>query len=593
LPLPRPSRMLKWMRRLLRNDQLVLGLLAVAVGAAAGGGVVLFREAIGLVQLAFWGTQGERLWRVAEALPWWWRLLAPAAGGLLIGVVLRLIWRGERVPGVAQVIEATALQGARMPLRKGLLAAAVSAVSIGAGASVGREGPAVHLGATLAARIAAALRLSRPLSRTVLGCGAAAAVAASFNAPIAGALFAHEVVVGHYALSAFAPVVVASVTGTMVSRAHFGDFPAFIIPELGTPSALEFPLFAALGAIGGLTAIAMMRGIVLAEERFARLPGPAFLRPALAGLTVGAIAVPFPQVLGVGYEITDDALRGLVPLWLLCALVVAKLAATAVSLGGGFAGGVFSPSLTVGALVGGAVGTAASWVAPALSSGAADYALIGMGAVAAAVLGAPISTTLIVFELTGNYALTMAVMLAVVVATVVTQQFHGRPSFFHWQLERRGLDLRSGHELDLLRGLRVHLVMKSAQTVRLATGLAEVRALLQRTPYGELFVIDDDGRLHGTITLADLSEAAFDPGLDDLVNAVDVARRNPPLAALNDDLHATLETMVATGEEHLAVVADRDSRRLLGCVHQTDVLAAHNRAIIDWRAEERGERRRR
>lgn len=587
----RPSRVLMRLRRLLRNDQLVLGLLALAVGALAGGAVIAFREGISLVQLLFFGSGSERLFSVAADLPWWWLLLAPTVGGLLVGLFIRYLLPGGRPLAVADVVEASAMRGGRVPFDAGIAAAVVSALSIGVGASVGREGPAVHLGATLGAGVARRLHLGRSLSRTMLGCGVASAVAASFNAPIAGALFAHEVVVGHYGISAFAPVVIAAVTGTVISRAWFGDFPAFIVPDFQLVSPWEFPAFAGLGLVGGVVAIAFMRGIAMTEERFASLRLPVALRPMVGGFAVGAIAAVFPQVLGVGYETTDDALRGALPLGLLAALLVAKLVATALSLGSGFAGGVFSPSIAIGALLGGTYGHLATLLAPELSSGPAAYSLVGMGAVAAAVLGAPISTTLILFELTGDYTLTVAVMVAVVVATVVTQQLLGHPSYFHWQLERRGMSLRGGHEARLLSALKVRDVMKPAiQVVPNGMGLREVRAMLQRVPFGELFVVAPGGRLYGTITLADLSEAAFDPSLDDLVNAGDAARLHPPALLADDDLGTAMQLMATAGEEHIAVIDDHDGQRLLGCVHQSDVLLAYNRALITVRAEERGER---
>ena len=261
------------------------------------------------------------------------------------------------------------------------LDALASALSIGVGASVGREGPVVHLGASLGSWVAKRLHLGRVLARTLLGCGVAAAVAASFNAPIAGSFFALEVVVGHYALSAFAPIVIASVTGTLISRARYGDYPAFILPDDWIIASFwEFPGFALLGLVSAAAAIVFMWSIMFTEDTVERLPLPKWSRPAFAGLLVGLIALAFPEVLGVGYEATDKALSDLYPLWFLVALIVAKTAATAISLGGGFAGGVFSPSLYVGAMVGGAYGIIATQAFPELSSGHGAYTIIGMGA---------------------------------------------------------------------------------------------------------------------------------------------------------------------------------------------------------------------
>lgn len=588
----KPPQILFRIRNLISNDQFVLGVLAVGVGLVVGGGVVGFRLLIDAFHLLFYGGAEADLASTAAALPWWHVALAPALGGLLVGLWYRYFMPGGKPQGIANIIEATATRGSRLDIRAGFAALFGSALSIGAGAPVGREGPAVHFGATLAAWLAEKLHFGRSLSRTLLGCGAAAAVAASFNAPIAGALFAHEVVVGHYAMSAFAPVVVASVTATVISRAVFGDFPAFTVPEMALQSVLEFPAFAGLGIVAALAALVFMRAVFAGEDLAARSRIPRTFRPMAAGLVIGLLAIPFPLILGVGYEATDHALNATLPALMLVGLVIAKTLGTGIALGFGFGGGVFSPSLTVGALVGVAFGGLATAALPDLSSGAGAYALVGMGAVAASVLGAPISTVLIVFEMTHDTALTVAVMVAVVMATTITQQVARAPSFFHWQLERRGLNLKGGRDVGLLRLIRVaDVVQTEAPTVSMGCSLRMVREKLAGVPFGELFVVANDGTLFGTITLADLQEAGFDPELDLLVNAADVARRHPPVLAMGDTLEVALKRMMALGEEHLAVVEHEDTMKLVGCVHETEVLLEYNRQLLRVRAEERGEGR--
>jgi len=577
------------LRRVRRNDRAVLSALAVAVGAGAAGGAILFREAIGWIQWLGYGFSSERVHSLAAALPWWQLLLVPTLGGLLIGLFVRFVMPQGRNQGVADVAEAMAFQGGRMSARAGIGAALSGAASIGVGASVGREGPVVHLGASLAAWVAAKLNLTPSLTRTLLGCGVASAVAASFNAPIAGVFFALEVVIGHYALGAFAPIVIASVTGTILSRGHFGDFPAFIVPGREIVSFLEFPAYALLGVVCAVAAILFMRSIFLAEDVAKRMPVPAWSRPAFAGLAIGAIALAFPEVLGVGYEATDAALKELFPLWMLLLLIVIKTAATAICLGSGFGGGVFSPSLFVGAMVGGAFGIVAASAFPGYASGHGAYAMIGMGAVAGAVLGAPISTILIIFEITGDYQMTIAVMIAVVIASLLTQQFAGR-SFFALQLARRGIDLKGGREVGLLRGIRVRQVMRRAfASVSLGADAAEIRGALQAAPQGMLFVLDEDGRLHGVITLADLGAAAFDPTLDPLVRAADAARPPRDLLTPADDLETALKALETTDEGRLPVVRDLDDPEPLGFVTEQDAQAAYTRALLRLRAEERGE----
>lgn len=573
-------------RKVLRNDQLVLGLLAIAIGVIAAVAEILFRGLMGLVQWMIYGSSTAQTVSLLSGLPWYHVLLGPAVGGLLIGFLSQYVLR-LNPQGVAQVIEAAALRGGRMSLRTGLSAAVLSATSIGAGASTGREGPIVHLGAAVSSWIAQRLGLSQNLTRTLLGCGIASAVAASFNAPIAGVFFALEVVIGHYALSAFAPIVIAAVAGTVVSRLHYGDFPAFVLPQTySIASFWEFPAFILLGVVCAVVAMVFMRAIFWTQTRVQGVPLPLWARPAVAGLMVGAIAIWFPEVLGVGYQATDQALRETLTLEVMLLLIVAKTAATAISLAGGFGGGVFSPSLFLGAMTGGAFGLIATGVFPELSSGHGAYTLVGMGAVAGAVLGAPISTILIVFEMTGDYALTIALMVAVVVASTVVEQTLGK-HFFHMQLERQGINIKGGREIGLLAQLRVGDVMKrDYSAIEPEAPLEQLREKLRNARYGEVLVMDDEARLVGVVTMADLahpSEAARTPQV-----ARDVARRDAPVLEADDEVRVAMRLMDREGESHIPVVAGRRDRQVVGFVHEHDVMAAYYRVLMEARAEETG-----
>jgi CIC family chloride channel protein len=273
----------------------------------------------------------------------------------------------------------------------------------------------------------------------------------------------------------------------------------------------------------------------------------------------------------------------------LVAIGVAKIVATAFSIGWGFAGGVFSPALVIGAMVGGSFGVAATAVFPDLSSGPGAYTIVGMGAVAAAVMGAPISTTLIIFEMTSNYALTLGVMLAVVASSEITHHFFGR-SFFNNQLKRRGVDVKEGFETEIMKSIKISQVYsEDGETILMSACLQDVRVKLQNSPLGEIFVLKDNGELYGTITLADLSDSAFDHGFDDLVTASDVARLHPPILVLSDNLETALAVMRDSGEEHIAVVDDILSMAFKGCVHHREVMAAYNRLLLQTRHEEHGE----
>jgi len=575
-------------QRVTRNDQLVLFFLAVVVGTAAGYGALLFRLLTAAIQVLFLGHGTEHLVSAAASIPWWQVLLAPTVGGLFIGLFTRHVLPGRLPQGVANVMEASALRQGRMSLNEGLGAAFVSAASIGCGASVGREGPIVHLGATLGSYVAKRLHLSLSLAQTLLGCGVAAAIASAFNAPIAGVFFALEVVVGHYGLGAFSPVVISSVLGTVITRIHIGPDAAFILPPQQVVSFLEIPAFVLLGLVGAISAIALIRAIALVQATHDRMGTPAWLRPALAGLVTGAIALQLPEVLGVGYETTDNALKNAYELQFVILLAIAKGVATALCLGSGFGGGMFSPSLVLGAMVGSAFGLIAAGVFPELGSDASVYALLGMGAFAACTLGAPISTVIMIFELTGDYGVTFAVMIAVAVASVLWRQIYGH-SYFTWQLAERGIDLQARRDHSLLRTRRLSEVMRrQVVTVGPDADLEQLKSLFLHR-HLPIFVVDENGRLYGSIAFQDLADAAFDPARERAATARDLVHRTPVALVPEDDLETALRLCEMNDEEHMPVVDNGHDMRVIGEVRYQDLVLAYNRALLAARAAERGE----
>lgn len=441
---------------------------AVIIGISAAYAVILFRYAIDAVSILAFGETEATVASGAASLDFARAWAAPVIGGLCVSALLYLAdksrWlEGGRNQGIADVIEARAVGGSRVSLRSGLAAAAISAVSLGAGASAGREGPAVHLGATIASIIKRYMGFSAKQRRTLLGCGAAAAVSASFNAPVAGVLFALEVILGNYALSVFGPIAAASVSAAIVTRIHLGDFPAFAPPNYGAASAIDVPLAALLGVICGLIAsgfLISVKRITFGVDGLMKRHGFSYLLlPPLGGVVVGLIGAFYPEIFGVGYEAVTHALEGEYTIIILILLVIMKCAATAITLSTRFGGGVFSPGIVIGAFAGAAFGAALGQLFPDATASPVYYAMIGMGAAAGAILGAPISTTLIVFEMTGDYGITIALMVAVAIATLIVQWLC-RKSFFHWQLSLRGYDLSEGPQGVILKTIRVRDVME-------------------------------------------------------------------------------------------------------------------------------------
>ena len=446
-------------------SQIQFWFIALAIGTAAGFAALVFRRAIEVLQAFFYGSPDvNRLHSFAETLPWYVVLLVPVAGGLAVGALLHWFTPDNRVRAVADVIEGAAINDGRVEKKAGLVSALASLITLSMGGSSGREGPVVHIAAMISSWVSNVIRADGITGRDLLGCAVAAAVSASFNAPIAGALFALEVVLRHFALHAFAPIVVASAAGTVINRLAFGDVTEFRLPGTTTLEFyLELPAFLVLGLVCGLVAVVMMRAVFFAddvENRLQRRTGlPQWARPALAGLLLGMIAIPFPHIIGVGYETTSMALTGQLVLHEAIVFAMLKVAAVAITLAGRMGGGIFSPSLMVGALTGLAFGTIATGMFPDSSGAGTLYALAGMGAVAAAVLGAPISTTLIVFELTGDWQTGLAVMVSVSLSTALASRLVNR-SFFLTQLERRNVRLAAGPQTYLLAMFRVTGVMR-------------------------------------------------------------------------------------------------------------------------------------
>jgi CIC family chloride channel protein len=447
--------------------------IALLIGIAAGFAALFFRKGIDWLQITMYGTSDpQHLHSFAETLPWYMILLIPTCGGAVVGLILTRFTDNGRVRSVAEVIEGAALNNGRVEKKAGLASAAASMITLGTGGSSGREGPVVHLAGVIATWISDKIGADGITGRELLGCAVAAAVSASFNAPIAGALFAMEVVLRHFAVHAFAPIVIASASGAVINRLAFGDVTEFRLMEEGALAFyVELPAFLILGILSGLVAVAMMRAIFLAEDvasKVRRYTGlPRFLRPAVAGLMLGGLAIFYPHIIGVGYETTSLALTGALAWHEAVIFCILKVVAVAITMAGRMGGGVFSPSLMVGALLGLAFGLVATNIFPNVSGSETLYALAGMGALAAAVLGAPISTTLIVFELTGDWQTGLAVMVAVSLSTAVASRMIHR-SFFLTQLERRNVHLAAGPQAYLLSMFRIANVMRTPDDPRAA-----------------------------------------------------------------------------------------------------------------------------
>ena len=445
-------------------SQIQFWLLAFLIGIGAGLAALFFRLGINLLTRTFYGIDDATLTNEATRLPWWWLVLVPTVGGLIVGLILDRFTAAGRAATVADVIEDAALEGGRVNMREGIASAVASLLTLGMGGSSGREGPVVHLAGVISTWFATRINANPLTGRELLGCAVAGAVAASFNAPIAGALFAHEVILRHFAARAFAPIAIAAVAGAVINRQAFGGATEFDLPgHIGSGFYVELPAFMLLGLVSALVAAALVWAVLRADAAgtaiFARTGWPRWLRPMLAGTALGLLAIPFPHIIGVGYQTTFAALHGAFGLEEVIIFAIFKVAAVALTLGGRMGGGIFSPALVLGALTGLAFGMIATAIVPTMSGTTTLYAMAGMGAVAAAVLGAPISTALIVFEMTGDFQTGIAVMAAVSLSSALASRLLHR-SFFLTQLELRGVHIAEGPQVWLPRKMRINSLIR-------------------------------------------------------------------------------------------------------------------------------------
>jgi CIC family chloride channel protein len=551
----------------LRDSELFILVLAVVTGVVAGIGVVLMDLGLALLrQLAFDIPSGGHVSDIdlgpARVL------LMPVLGGLLVGLTSTLLrrWRPREV---VDAIEANALFGGRMSVSDSLGLVAVTLFSGGFGASVGLEAAYTQLGAALASRLGRSAALRRDDVRLLVGCGAAGAIAAAFNAPLTGAFYAFELIIGTYTLQALAPVGIAALTGALVVRGLIGSVPIFVVWHEITINAPDYPAFFGVGLASAGLGILVMKGVTSTEALFRSLAVPRWLRPGLGGLLIGFMALYFPQILGSGHGGIMRLLHSGFDLPFLGGLIVAKIVASAVSIGSGFRGGLFSTSLFLGSLFGSFIGAGLARVVPQLGADPLIYALVGMGSVAAAIVGAPMTMIMIVLETTGDFTATIGVMVGVVTASFAVRHWFGY-SFATWRFHLRGLSIRSPEDVGWINELLVGPMMRRDPAVIAAE--LPVAELRHRFPAGstrQVFVVDERGGLCGII---DTGEPGLTNG-DEASRSVREFVSQPATFLLpGDNLRAALDRFSQSAQETLPVIDNTKDRRILGYLSEAYAL---------------------
>jgi chloride channel protein, CIC family len=577
------------------SGHVIMVFVAVGCGLAGAMGAVFFRFLIRLVQAAlFEGPDGlSALFAagvLAEArdplqasmhLAWYWRVALPGIGGLLVGPLIYWVAREAKGHGVPEVMEAVALRGGAIRSRVAAVKIVASAISIGSGGSVGREGPIIQIGAAMGSTIGQALKMPASAMRTLVACGGAAGLAATFNAPIAGALFAAEIILANFGVAQIGPVVISSVVATVASRFFLGNHPAFPVPAYKLVSPFELLPYVVVGLAAGLVAILFMRTLAAAEDLFENSPIPEYLQPAVGGLIVGCIAIWLPNVYGVGYSSISAALVSNLPVTLLGVLVLAKIVATSVTLGSGGSGGIFAPSLFLGAMTGGFLGTFIHQWFPDATASSGAYALVTMGAVVAATTRAPVMAIIIIFELTQTIEIIPPLMAACVVSTLVTTYLY-RESIYTDNLQRRGIDLFEEEGHNILKTLFVHDVIdRHPELVSASASFEDVVDRVLESDHIEFFVVDENGELEGTIHLREFTRMLIEKeALMPIVVARDLAEPHPPTVTEADDLDLVMQLFNIEARDAVAVVTEDSSRRVVGCVHKKDVIHAYNQEVL-------------
>jgi len=570
-----------WLDRLQMHEDLFAICVAIVIGTLCGFGAVAFRYLIVGCHYVFWG-HGELMLELLHAEQWWRRILMPALGGLAVGPIIYYLAREAKGHGVPEVMLAVAVRNGLIRVRVAFAKAVASALTIASGGSAGREGPIIQIGSAIGSWVGQLLKVSSRKMRTFVGCGAAAGIAATFNAPIAGALFSVEIILGEFGIAQFSPIVISSVLATVIARHYFGSGPVFEVPGYNLVSPLELLPYLVLGLLCGVVAFAFIRVLYYFEDIFERTKKiHELIQPMVGGLALGILGLAVPHVYGDGYQSINLALNNELPFLMLLVLLLAKGAATSFTLGSGGSGGVFAPSLFMGAMAGGVLGKMVGVAFDQTAGAAGGYALVAMGGLVAGTTHAPITAILIIFEITYDYAIILPLMTVCIISTVVCRALN-RESIYTLKLVRRGVDIFRGRSLDLLKSHKVaDYVDSEVETVRPETSVKALMEQMINSERTQFYVTTGEGRLFGVITMTDLRRILMHrEGLEQVLLAEDLAHEQVPVCEPAETLSQALHKFERARLSELPVVSDASGRKLLGALHYEDVFAIYSEEVL-------------
>ncbi|WP_042388653.1 chloride channel protein [Streptacidiphilus melanogenes] len=576
-----PSSVIDRATTFLRSSKGGLAVLALVIGAGAGLGAVVFRWLIktftGLLSgHADYSAAGHAANPHVPILGPYFVILAPVVAGLLYGPLVQRFAREARGHGVPEVMYAVARRGGKIAPQVAGVKALASALCIGGGGSVGREGPIVQIGSALGSTLGQIARLSESRIKMLVACGAAGGIAATFNAPLAGVFFAMELILRDFAAESFGMVVLSSFTASVIGRSILGNTAFITLPAFQVQHLAQYALFALLGLIAGVVGVGFNKILYRIEDACdAVWRGPEWARPAVGGLLLGLLLLALPQMYGVGYPVLEHALAGGYALLFLLALLAGKMIATSLTIGIGGSGGVFAPSLFIGAMLGSAFGQGAHQLMPSIAGSAAAYGIVGMGAVFAGAARAPITAVVILFELTGEYSIILPLMAAIVIATMVSRKL-SYENIYTAKLMRRGIDLDA--TVDPADTLTVAQAMTTAPHALVdTTPLAQAPRALAHQHHGVVPLTGTDGTYRGTVHAHDLIHALADD--TDLQTPVGkLADDTHPTTTPGTTLAAARDQLNATNAEGLPVLSHAHDGRLVGWIDHRAILHALHHA---------------
>lgn len=555
-------------------------IIAIVIGVIAGYAAVGIRFMIDELSYLSFPGEGTVLENIMSH-PWYVIILAPTIGGIIIGPLIYFFAPEAKGHGVPEVMQAILLKNGKIRPRVALVKALASAITIGTGGSVGREGPIIQIGSSIGSTVGQFIKIPNNRLKTLVGCGAAAGIAAAFNAPIAGALFAVEIILMDFAVAQFSPIVISSVMATVVSHSFEGRLSAFIVPTYEYASPYELAFYFILGALSGLVAFLFIKVLYYAEDFFDnRLNFPEYLKPIIGGLGIGLIALIFPQVMGVGYDTINNALHGHMIWYVALGLVFIKVLATSLTLGSGGSGGIFAPSLFMGAMLGFFFGTLANALFPNITAGPGAYALVAMGGLVAGTTRAPITAIIIVFELTYDYEIILPLMITAIVSTILSS-YLSRESIYTLKLLLRGINLKEGAETNVMQSIPVEDVYQNnVKSINISDNFTKVVNFVLSRKDSDYPVINNNKNIIGLISINDLKDFLFErDSLSPLLIAGDLVNKNFESLLKEDDCFTALQKMNKYQLEGLPVVDNEKEKKLIGMIWRKDIQDAYQKEI--------------